>query len=247
VAAIDEAIALNRAIHERDCLNLNPATNVMNPKAEAALASGLGSRPSLGYPGDKYEMGLEGVERIEVIAAELAGEIFGAKYAELRVPSGAIANLYAFMTSAKAGDPIIAPPPAIGGHVTHHLAGCAGRYGLEIHSAPVSADGYTIDVNALRLMAKELRPKMITVGSSLNLFPHPVRDIRAVADEVGAIVLFDAAHLCGMIAGKAWQQPLEEGADLMTMSTYKSLGGPASFSPTTRISPRSSTRSPFPA
>ena len=124
--AIQAAIDENRTIHELDCINLNPATNVMNPKAEAALASGLGSRPSLGYPGGKYEMGLEGVEKVEAIAAELAAEIFGARYAEIRVPSGAIANLYAFMAAAKAGDCIIAPPPSIGGHVTHHLAGCAG-------------------------------------------------------------------------------------------------------------------------
>jgi glycine hydroxymethyltransferase len=173
-------------------------------------------------------MGLEGIERIEVIAAELAAEVFGARYAEIRVPSGALANLYAFMVAAKPGDRIIAPPPSIGGHVTHHTAGCAGLYGLEIHSAPVADDGYTVDVSALRQMAVRLRPKLITIGSSLNLFPHPVKDIRAIADEVGALVLFDAAHLCGMIAGRAWPQPLEEGAHLMTMSTYKSLGGPAS-------------------
>ena len=96
-ARIDALIAENHAIHDRDCINLNPATNVMNPRAEAALAAGLGSRPSLGYPGDKYEMGLEAIEQIEVIAAELAAEIFQAKYAEIRVPSGAIGNLYAFM------------------------------------------------------------------------------------------------------------------------------------------------------
>jgi glycine hydroxymethyltransferase len=226
--AIEGAIALNRTIHEADCINLNPGTNVMNPKAEAALACGLGSRPSLGYPGDKYEMGLEGVERIEVIAAELAAEIFGARYAEIRVPSGAIANLYAFMMAARAGDRIIVPPPAIGGHATHHTAGCAGRYGLEIHSAAVAADGYTVDLAALRDQAQALRPRMITIGGSLNLFPHPVRAIRAIADEVGALLLFDAAHLCGMIAGGAWPNPLAEGAHLMTMSTYKSLGGPAS-------------------
>jgi glycine hydroxymethyltransferase len=226
--AIDRAIALNRAIHEADCINLNPGTNVMNPKAEAALASGLGSRPSLGYPGDKYEMGLEGVERIEVIAAELAAEVFGARYAEIRVPSGAIANLYAFMMAAKAGDRIIVPPPAIGGHATHHMAGCAGRYGLDVHSAAVAADGYTVDVAALRDQAQALRPKLITIGGSLNLFPHPVRELRAIADEVGALLLFDAAHLSGVIAGRAWPNPLEEGAHLMTMSTYKSLGGPAS-------------------
>lgn len=228
LAAIENGIALNRSIHEADCINLNPATNVMNPKAEAALSSGLGSRPSLGYPGDKYEMGLEGVEQIEVIAAELAAEIFGAKYAEIRVPSGAIANLYAFMAAARPGDAIIVPSPAIGGHVTHHMAGCAGLYGLDIHAAPIDADGYTVDVAKLRELARSIRPKMITIGSSLNLLPHPIREIRAMADEVGALVLFDAAHLCGMIAGHAWQQPLEEGAHLMTMSTYKSLGGPPS-------------------
>jgi glycine hydroxymethyltransferase len=227
-AAIDRSIELNCAIHSSDCINLNPATNVMNPKAEAALASGLGSRPSLGYPGDKYEMGLEGVERVEVIAAELAAETFGSKYAEIRVPSGAIANLYAFMAAATAGDTIIVPPPSIGGHVTHNTAGCAGRYGLDVHPAPVDAEGYTVDVAGLRDQAQRLRPKLISIGGSLNLFPHPIGEIRKIADEVGALVLFDAAHLCGMIAGQAWQQPLEEGAHLMTMSTYKSLGGPAS-------------------
>ena len=76
----------NRVIHERDCFNLNPATNAINPKAEAMLASGVGSRPSLGYPGDKYEMGLEGVEKIEVLAAELVAEVFGAKYPSCVLP-----------------------------------------------------------------------------------------------------------------------------------------------------------------
>ncbi|MDO8883638.1 MAG: aminotransferase class I/II-fold pyridoxal phosphate-dependent enzyme [Pseudotabrizicola sp.] len=226
-ARIETLIAQNTQIHDRDCFNLNPATNVMNPRAEAAMARGLGSRPSLGYPGDKYEMGLEAIEEIEVIAAELACEIFGAKYAEIRVGSGALANLYGFMALAKPGDCIIAPPPAIGGHVTHHAAGCAGLYGLISHPAPVNADGYTIDLEGLRALAQKTRPKIITIGGSLNLFPHPVPEIRAIADEVGAKVLFDAAHQCGIIAGGTWGNPLQLGAHLMTMSTYKSLGGPA--------------------
>jgi glycine hydroxymethyltransferase len=225
---LEELIAENRSIHERECVNLNPATNAMNPKAEAVLAQGLGSRPSLGYPGDKYEMGLEAVERVEIVAAELAAEVFGARFAEIRVPSGAIANLYVFMATAAPGEHIIAPPPSIGGHVTHHQAGSAGRYGVVTHPAPVDAVRYAVDVEALRADALRLRPKLITIGGSLNLFPHPVRELRRIADEVGAYLLFDAAHLCGMIAGHAWQQPLEEGAHVMTMSTYKSLGGPPS-------------------
>ncbi|OYW60818.1 MAG: serine hydroxymethyltransferase [Rhodobacterales bacterium 12-65-15] len=226
-ARIDQLIDRNVEIHDQDCFNLNPATNVMNPRAEAALSRGLGSRPSLGYPGDKYEMGLEAIEEIEVITAELAAEVFAASYAEIRVGSGALANLYGFMALARPGDSIIAPPGSIGGHVTHHAAGCAGLYGLTTHAAPVDADGYTVDLAALRDLAHAVRPKIITVGGSLNLFPHPVAEVRKIADQVGAKVLFDAAHQCGIIAGRVWANPLTEGAHLMTMSTYKSLGGPA--------------------
>jgi glycine hydroxymethyltransferase len=218
----------NRRIHERDCFNLNPATNVMNPAAEALLAAGMGTRPSLGYPGDKYETGLEAVEEIEVIAAELAAEQFDARYAEIRVPSGAIANLYGFMALTKPGDHIIVPPVSLGGHVTHHADGCAGLYGLISHPAPVDVDGYTVDVDRLRELALKVNARLITLGGSLNLFEHPVAEVRAVADEVGAHVMFDAAHQCGIIAGRVWSNPLAEGAHLMTMSTYKSLGGPPS-------------------
>ncbi|MEE9314667.1 MAG: aminotransferase class I/II-fold pyridoxal phosphate-dependent enzyme [Rhizobiaceae bacterium] len=224
---LDGLIAENRKIHEQDCFNLNPAANIMNPRAEAALATTLGSRPSLGYPGDKYEMGLEAVEEIEVIAAELCAEVFEADYAEIRVASGAMCNLYSFMALAKPGDAIIVPPGSVGGHVTHHDAGCAGLYGLEIHEAPINADGYTVDLDGLAALAAKVKPKIITIGGSLNLFSHPVAEVRAIADSCGAKVYFDAAHQCGIIAGKAWPNPLNEGAHVMGMSTYKSLGGPA--------------------
>ena len=226
LAELDRLVAANRQIHDHDCLNLNPATNVMNPRAEAMLSAGLGSRASLGHPGDKYEMGLEAIEQIEVMAAELAGEVFGARFAEIRVPSGAIANLYAFLATCEPGDTIIAPPASIGGHVTHHAGGSAGMYRLRTLSAPVDADRFTVDVAALRDLALEHRPRMITIGASMNLYPHPVAALREVADEVGAVLLFDAAHVCGLIAGGAWPNPLEQGAHVMTMSTYKSLGGP---------------------
>lgn len=223
---IETLVRRNRAIHEVECVNLNPATNAMNPKAEALLAAGLGTRASLGYPGAKYEMGLEAIEEIEVLAAALARRVFGARYAEVRVPSGALANTYAFLATCAPGDSVVVPPAGIGGHATHHQSGAAGVVGLDIHHAPVDAASYTVDVEGLATLAGRVRPKLITVGGSLNLLPHPVKDIRAVADEVGARVLFDAAHVSGVIAGGAWPNPLDDGADIMTMSTYKSLGGP---------------------
>lgn len=226
LAELDRLVAENRQIHDVESVNLNPATNVMNPRAEAMLAAGLGSRPSLGHPGDKYEMGLEAIEQVEIVAAELVAQVFRARYAEIRVPSGAIANLYAFLSVCDPHDQIIAPPAEIGGHVTHHSGGSAGMYRLHTVPAPVDPARYTVDVDALRELARDVRPRMITIGSSLNLHPHPVAAVREIADEVGATVLFDAAHVCGLIAGGVWPNPLDEGAHLMTMSTYKSLGGP---------------------
>jgi glycine hydroxymethyltransferase len=224
---IEDLAQENHRLHDIEGINLNPATNILNPRAEKMLSSGMGSRASLGHPGDKYETGLGAIEQIEIITQELACEVFGSTYAEFRVPSGAIANLYAFMATTEPHDTIIAPPSSIGGHVTHHKGGSAGLYRLNTISAPVDSTGYTIDIDALRKLAHEVKPKLITVGGSLNLFHHPIAQVRAIADEVGAKVLFDAAHLCGMIAGKVWPQPLVEGAHLMTFSTYKSLGGPA--------------------
>lgn len=223
---IGALIETNARIHERECINLNPAANVMSPAAESAMSTSLGTRPSLGHPGAKYEMGLEAVESIEVIAAELAAEVFDAPFAEVRIGSGALANLYTFMATCEPDDPIIVPPASIGGHVTHNTAGAAGLYGLDVHEAPIDAARYTVDIDRLRALAEEVQPKLITIGTSLNLTHHPVSEIRAIADEVGAKVLFDAAHLSGLIAGGAWPNPIAEGAHVMTMSTYKSLAGP---------------------
>ena len=217
----------NHRLHDIEGINLNPATNILNPRAEKLLASGMGSRASLGHPGDKYEVGLDAIEEIEVITGDLACKLFESKFSEFRVASGALANLYSFMATCQPGDKIIAPPATIGGHVTHHKNGAAGLYGLTTFDAPIDIENYTVDLVALEKLAIEIKPKLITIGGSLNLFPHPVNEIREIADKVGAYLLFDAAHQCGLIAGRVWPQPLSEGAHIMTMSTYKSLGGPA--------------------
>jgi glycine hydroxymethyltransferase len=137
-----------------------------------------------------------------------------------------MANLFSFMSICKPGDAIIVPPASIGGHVTHHNPGCAGLFGLNIIEAPIDKDYYTVDIEQLRELALKEKPKLITLGGSLNLFEHPISAVSSIAKEVGARLLFDAAHQCGLIAGKAWENPLDLGADVVTMSTYKSLGGP---------------------
>jgi glycine hydroxymethyltransferase len=209
-----------------ECINLNAATNVMSPRARALMGGTLGPRPSLGYAGDKYETGLADAERIEVVAGELARTLFHAAFAEIRVLSGSMANLYAFMALARPGDPVMVIPESAAGHATHHRTGAAGLYGLQIHDVPYDPAAMNVDLEALARRAREIRPAIILVGASLVLFPYDLDAVRRIADDAGARMMFDAAHMAGMIAGGVFPSPLDHGADVLTMSTYKSFGGP---------------------
>lgn len=226
IREVERLVARQERWTDDACLNFNAATNVMNPRARALLGGSLGTRPSLGYPGDKYETGLADSDRIEVIAAELARRLFHAAYVELRALSGSVANLYAFMALARPGDPIMAIPESAAGHATHHAQGAAGLHGLAVHDIPIHQETLTVDLEGLAARADEVRPKVIVVGASLVLFPYDLPAIRQIADAVDARVMFDAAHLAGLIAGGAFPSPLDHGADILTMSTYKSFGGP---------------------
>lgn len=215
---------------DRECLNLNAATNVMNPYANQLAASGIGSRPSLGLPGDKYETGLAPGEELEVLASELARRVFHCAYAETRMLSGAMANLAVYMATTRPGDVIFSLPPSAGGHATHQSFAAPGLYGLDVRSIPLRTDEATatwqVDLDALAAAVRDARPRLIVLGGSLAFAPYPIHEIAAIAHEVGARLLFDAAHLSLLIAGEAFQQPLREGADIITGSTYKALGGP---------------------
>ncbi len=227
IAAEIERLAHSQTtLTDRACVNLNAATNIMNPRGQALLGSTLGLRPSLGYPGDKYETGLAGAARIEVIAVELARRLFHAAFAEIRVLSGSLANLYAFLALARAGDAVMVIPESAGGHATHHANGAAGLRGLAVHEIPFDPEAMTIDLEGLARRAREIRPRVLVVGASLVLFPYDLEAVRRIADAVGARLLFDAAHLAGLIAGGVFPQPLDHGADVLTMSTYKMFGGP---------------------
>lgn len=224
---VAKALAAHERFTDQDCINLYAGTNMLNPRAARFQASSVGSRPSLGYPGDKYETGLGYAEKIEIMAVELLKRIFKCNYVEFRVGSGSLSNLYAYMACTKPGDRIMALPASAAGHVTHHAEGAAGLYGLEVHPIPFDGERMEVDLAGLEREVQRVQPRLIILGASLALQPYPVREVRQLADAVGAYVMFDAAHLSGIIAGGEFQQPLAEGAHLMTCSTYKSFGGPA--------------------
>jgi glycine hydroxymethyltransferase len=212
-----------------DCesINLYAGTNIQSPAVRRAMQTTLNSRPSLGAPGDKYEMGLEYSDRIELLAGTVLEQLFGARFVEYRVLSGSMANLSAFMATANPGDTIVAMQVSAAGHVTHHRDGAAGLYHLNVHSIPCHPGSLLIDWDALATKVEVHRPRLIVMGTSLPLIEYDIARAKKLAASVGARLMYDAAHVAGIIAGRQFQNPLEQGADLMTMSTYKSLGGPA--------------------
>ena len=216
-----------RHINER-CLNLYAGTNIANPRASSLLGSSIGGRPNLGSPGDTYNRGMDVGSEISLLTDGLIGSLFGAAYVETRVASGSIANQYAYLATCRPGDTILAFSDSAAGHVTHHASGAAGWLGLVTHDIAWDAATMDVDLVAFARQVEQLRPRLIIVAGSMCLFPYSLRQVRTIADSVHSFVLYDAAHMGGIIAGGRFQDPLEEGAHLMTGSTYKSFGGPPS-------------------
>lgn len=208
------------------CINLYPGTNIMSPRVASLLSSTVATRASEGHPGAKYQTGLRWSEETEVIAAELIRRLFDAEYAEVRALSGTMANMAVLNSLTEPGDAIFSLSTPVGGHISHQTIGAAGYRGLSIHQIPYDPEAWRIDLEKLESEATAHEPRLIVVGASLILFPYPLREVRAIADKVGARVMYDAAHVAGLIAGGEWQHPLEEGAHVMTASAYKTFGGP---------------------
>lgn len=206
---------------------LYAGTNVASPLARRFLGSTLETRPSMGYPGEKYQTFLEHIEELEVLVTDLARRAFRAEFAEVRVQSGTLANLAVYSTFAEPGETIAVLPEAAGGHISHHGYGAPGIRGVRVVDLPYDIGKMNVNLQKLPEFLRRHRPRLMVVGASLLLFPHPLSRIREMADDAGTIVVYDAAHMDGLISGGLFQQPLAEGADLITSSTYKSLGGPS--------------------
>ncbi len=210
------------------CLNMNAAETVMSRRARAALDSDMATRLSEGIPGDKlYPHGIQNdhIDEIEGIVIELLRRQFGAKHVEWRPVSVTMANAAAFFALLEPGDCILSQAEDGGGNYSYHAHGPAGLARLQIVPIPCNTT-FEIDLDALEALATKHKPKMIVVGGSNVLFPYPIADIRRIADQVGALLLYDAAHVALGISMGDFQRPLDEGAHLVSISTAKSIGGP---------------------
>ncbi|KUO41849.1 MAG: serine hydroxymethyltransferase [Candidatus Hadarchaeum yellowstonense] len=230
--AYDKTLELLQKHHEwfKSVIPLIASENVTSPAVREAMICDFQHRYAEGWPGERVYAGCIYIDQVEIIAMELARELFKAEHANVQPVSGLTANLAAFTALTDPGDTMMCLSVASGGHISmakKKFGGSAGAvHGLEIEYLPLDEKRMNIDVEAAAKKIAEVKPKLVTFGGSLFLFPHPVKELSEVAKENGAHVMYDAAHVAGLIAGGQFQDPLREGAEVMTCSTHKTLPGP---------------------
>lgn len=219
------AILLSELDRQRKNLQLIASENFTSPAVLAALGSTLSNKYAEGYPGKRYYGGCEEVDKAEVIGIERAKELFGAEHANLQPHSGASANVAVYQAFTKPGDTVLAMSLPHGGHLTHgSKVNFSGKW-FNVASYGVRKEDELIDYDELLETAKQVRPKMICSGATAYPRLIDFQRIRAICDEVGAIMWVDAAHFIGLVAGKAIPSPVPY-ADVISFTTHKVLRGP---------------------
>ena len=218
-------ILLSELERARGGLQLIASENFTSPAVLAALGSTLSNKYAEGYPGKRYYGGCAEVDKAEIIGIERAKELFGSEHANLQPHSGASANLAAYGAFVKPGETVLAMSLPHGGHLTHgSKVNFSGKW-FEVVSYGVREDTELIDYDEVRSIALEHRPRMIIAGATAYPRLIDFAAFRQIADEVGAILMVDAAHFIGLVAGKAIPSPVPY-ADVVTFTTHKVLRGP---------------------
>jgi len=182
-----------------------------------------------GHVKKRYYQGQKYMSLIENYATDLMKSLFKCEWADVRIVSGTHANLATFkgLSLAAKNRKMVVTPLSCGAHISHDYTGLSGNVlGLENFNHVYNLDELNIDVDKSIEVIRAAKPGIVTFGGSLFLFPHPIRELRAVCEEVGAYVAYDASHVLGLIAGGVFQDPLREGADFITSSTHKTFPGP---------------------
>lgn len=218
------AVKHNRLFH--DSIPLIASENIMSPLAMEMLLSDFGSRYAEGLPYHRYYQGNEYVDELETFIIDLARKFFRADNADPRPISGTVANIATIYGLTKPGDRITVPPLSGGGHISAAKFGAVGLRGLDSSSYPFDVDEMNIDVDGAAKLIREKKPKVCLFGQSVFLFPTPLKELGDAFNEAGSTVWYDAAHVLGLIGGRKFQDPLREGASLITGSTHKTFPGP---------------------
>jgi glycine hydroxymethyltransferase len=234
---LTEATRNHERYRDAECINLIASEGLKSPavKQMQTLSSDLegryaeGENDLEGHVKKRYYQGQKYMTPIEDNTTDLMKSLFSCDWADVRIVSGTHANLATFkgLSLASKNRKMVVTPLSCGAHISHDYTGLAGNVlGLENINHVYNVDELNIDVDRSIDVIRAAKPGIVTFGGSLFLFPHPIKELRAVCEEVGAYVAYDASHVLGLIAGGIFQDPLREGADFITSSTHKTFPGP---------------------
>ena len=220
-----------------ECINLIASEGLKSPAVTQMLSLSKdlecryaeGENDLEGHVKTRHYQGQKYMAKIENYTTDLMKSLFKCNWADMRLVSGTHANLATFkgLSQAAKNRKMVVTPLSCGAHISHDYAGLAGAVlGLENINHVYSIEELNIDADKSAHVIRAAKPGIVTFGGSLFLFPHPVKELKAVADEIGAYVAYDASHVLGLIAGGVFQDPFNEGVDFITSSTHKTFPGP---------------------
>ncbi len=220
-------IIAGEAKRQAEGLELIPSENYVSKNVLLANGSILTNKYSEGYPGRRYYGGQEYTDQIETLAIERIKELFGCKFANVQPHSGAPANLAVYAALLEPGDTVLGMDLSHGGHLTHgHPMTLPAKIYKFVTYKMKDPETGEIDYDHLREVALEHKPKLIIAGFSAYPRTLDYKKFVEVAKEVGAVTMADMAHIAGLIAGKALRNPFDDGFDIITSTTHKTLRGP---------------------
>lgn len=224
------AVKRNAIWRGEQCLNLLAPEAPTSPIVRQLLSAEVGTRAAEGNIGStqRWFAGTRYIDEIESLCVELLKKVFHSNYADHRLIASMLGNMTVYTALTKPGDSIMSLPQPIGGHSANRTDGPAGIRGLKIYDIPMDPEKLEIDLDQFEQKAKQIKPKLISLGASMTLFPFPIKEMAAIVEEWGGKIFFDGAHQLGLIGGGQFQSPLDEGACVMTGSAGKTFSGPQS-------------------
>jgi len=228
--AVLQAVKRNEEWRGQRSVNLLAPEAPTSPTVRALLSSEAGIRAAEGHIGkvNRWFAGTQYIDEIEALCVELLKEVFQARYADHRLLSGMLGNMTVYAAMTEPGDVIMSVAQPFGGHSSNRLDGPAGVRGLNIVDVPFDPVELEVDLDLFREVAPLVQPKLVTLGLSMTLFPFPIEEMSEIVAEWGGRIYFDGAHQLGLVVGGEFQDPLREGAAVMTGSAGKTFSGPQS-------------------
>ncbi|MDQ0158166.1 serine hydroxymethyltransferase [Alkalibacillus salilacus] len=224
------AVNRNKVWRGDECLNLLAPEAPTSPLVRDLLSSEVGTRAAEGHIGrmERWFAGTQYIDEIEALCMELLKKAFNVNYADHRLVASMIGNMTVYSAMAEPGDHIMSLSQPYGGHSSNRNDGPAGIRGVNIHDVPMDGHELTVDLNEFERVARDVKPQLVSLGASMTLFPLPVKEISEIVKPWGGKVFFDGAHQLGLIGAGLFQDPLKEGADIITGSAGKTFSGPQS-------------------